>query len=187
MAGVAEAAVVLASVVIWSTVGSPSASPSDGASRSPTPSTAAVQPLTSGAGPSGSPVGLAGGCPAEFAGQARCPAEPECFDQLQLTGGVARAGRLNCSARHTWETFAMADLPGAQSTVDHRSVSSDRQVLAVCSPATLALVAGFSAIDWRIEVLPPTPEAIRAGDRAYRCLAGRGPGALTGPTLGHAP
>jgi hypothetical protein len=36
---------------------------------------------------------------------------------------------------------------------------------------------------WRLEVLPPSKAALTAGDRSYRCLAGKGPDELEGPTL----
>jgi hypothetical protein len=100
---------------------------------------------------------------------------------------VARADRLDCTRRHTWETFAIADLSVSSSSTDYRAVSADPQVKAVCNTMTLALVAGAEVSGWRIDVLPPTADAVRGGDRSFRCVAGKTDNGLVGPQIGRSP
>jgi serine/threonine protein kinase len=118
------------------------------------------------------------GCPAASvrAAAARCPAAPECWDGLVVISGDASAGRLPCTGRHIWETFAIAILPSDVRTFDQNIVQANRAVRAVCStPVLLASRRGqarqIPASGWDIEVLPPDEAAFNSGARAYRCVA----------------
>ncbi|NNJ63251.1 MAG: protein kinase [Dactylosporangium sp.] len=183
--GIAEALVALAALGAYVLTGDegdrPKRTTSDAASASASPAGPATAEQPGFPSVVASDVGT--GCPSAVTSAARCPTRPECYDVLVVTGGAASAKRLDCAARHTWEVFAVGELPAAAMSADHRVVASNPQVKEVCSMTTLALVAGFGALNWRTEVLPPTADAWRAGDRTYRCLAGQGTNALVGPGL----
>jgi len=162
--------------------GSPSASTTPG-SAPPTSSPPSSSPPSSA-----SPSNPVGSCllSTMFAGAA-CVTTPECYGQLTFPGGVAHAASLSCQAPHTWEVFALGKLPASVTAVDYRSVKSNASVQQVCSSLTLGTLPTVGlghAADWQIDVLPPTPEAFRAGDHTYRCLAGKGPNKLTQPQFG---
>ncbi len=180
IAGVAEVLVVLVSVAVWSIADKPAAGRSGPQAASPmTAATTGVTALPGSTGPS-----VSGDVCAAMAGQdVHCPDAPECYDEISVVAGVARAGRLDCAARHTWEVFAVAELPAEVTTAAYAAVSENPQVRAVCSTTTLMSVARFRAAGWRTDVLPPAPQALRSGDRAYRCLAGRGRDVLVGPQV----
>ncbi|GAB3796422.1 hypothetical protein [Micromonospora zhanjiangensis] len=77
------------------------------------------------------------------------------------------------------------DLPVAATADDYQTVKAEPAVRLVCGAGTFKQSIGLpAAADWKFEVLPPTPEATAGGERTYRCLAGKGAGALAGPTLG---
>ncbi len=101
-------------------------------------------------------------------GSASCITGAECYDSAKK--------QVACGGRHTWEAFAFADLPAGVATAD---AAQNAEVRKVCSRFTLLLVdPNTVSAQWRIDVLVP-----RANNRTYRCLAGKGPNALSGPQL----
>jgi hypothetical protein len=121
------------------------------------------------------------GCLVPLPGGGRCPTDVECFGPVASSGS---ATKLPCAGRHTWETFAEGDLPASATAVDHASVRAQPVVRQVCAEASFVSVTLLmNAKGWVFDVLPPDPESFAAGDRTYRCLAGKGRDGLTGPTL----
>jgi hypothetical protein len=109
---------------------------------------------------------------------ANCPPADECFDQLRVADGVEQAPILSCTGPHTWEVFAV----GRLSSNEYPAVKGDPAVKRLCSAAVLATV-DLGAVGWRVDVLPPAPEAYADGDRTFRCLAGTGPNRQTRPAF----
>ncbi|GIF77110.1 hypothetical protein Asi02nite_66280 [Asanoa siamensis] len=108
------------------------------------------------------------GCVVDLPG-GDCPDELECY-------GDRPVERVSCSGAHTWEAFAIGRMPAAVTTVDQ--LRTDPAVRRLCGPATFSAVTlRMDVRDWTLDVLPS------AADGTYRCLAGRGPDALSGPTL----
>lgn len=140
-------------------------------------------------GPTATATATAGGgalpgCLSPLSGGVRCPTEIECFGAAQASGRELRAERVPCTGRHTWETYALGDLPDAVPATDHSAVTKDRTVRQVCGETSFrAVTLLMDAGGWRFEVLPPDAEAVADGDRTYRCVAGKGTDQLTGPTL----
>jgi hypothetical protein len=123
-------------------------------------------PAHSSPSPSPSTNGVA--CGPGVPGDATCIAEAECYDSAKKS--------IDCDGRHTWEAFAFATLPNGVRPAD---AVQNSQVRKVCSRYTLLLVDPNTATgQWRVDVLVPT-----SNDRTYRCLAGKGPNALSGPQL----
>ncbi len=102
-----------------------------------------------------------------------CAATPECYDAPSADQKVP------CAQPHAWEVFALIDLPAGVTAVDQASVSSNPLVHNACSGVNVATLDP-SLYQWRVDVLPPTPEALRGGDRTVRCLAGPASGKATG-------
>ncbi|MFB9238533.1 serine/threonine-protein kinase [Plantactinospora siamensis] len=147
------------------------------------PSSAAGPSRPAGRPSSGAAAGLPG-CRSGLPAGARCPTSTECFGPVRIRGTAAEAQPVACAGRHTWETYALGELPA---DVDPRDEDAVRAAAGgrVCTTATFARVTGLaSAGGWRFEVLPPDRTAAAAGDRSYRCLAGRGVDGLVGPSLG---
>ncbi|WP_428963221.1 serine/threonine-protein kinase [Micromonospora fluostatini] len=144
--------------------------------------TSVVSRTTSPAGPWGALPGCLPGTGGEAAlpGGARCAPELECFGPVLVRGGQARAARVSCDGRHTWESFAEGDLPAGLVGAGHDEVRGDPTVQAACGPQTFRLTSGMAPTGWNLEVLPPVED--EAGG-FYRCLAGRGVDALAVPTL----
>jgi eukaryotic-like serine/threonine-protein kinase len=117
-------------------------------------------------------------CPLAPAGAAHCVTAAECFDAVTVTGGVATARTVACADPHLWEVFAIGQLPEALVGARQAQIKQNDQVRRICN-ATNARNLDSEAT-WQVEVLPPSPDEIRSGDRAYRCLAGRPPAKLTG-------
>jgi serine/threonine protein kinase len=109
----------------------------------------------------------------------RCASTPECFGVLTVDGTVAHAATMACDGPHTWEVFALDSLPASVTSVDYLKIKDNGYVRSACNGTNLALV-DFDAFSWRIDVLPPSPDAFRSGDRTFRCLAGP----LTGTSVG---
>ncbi|OLB79074.1 MAG: hypothetical protein AUI14_11405 [Actinobacteria bacterium 13_2_20CM_2_71_6] len=124
-----------------------------------------------------------GGCMLRAIG-ASCPASPQCFDALSVSGGVASARALPCTQPHTWEVFALGTLPSGAPGVAYQSVKADENVVRLCSASVLVLV-DMDARTWLVDVLPPSPEAFAGGDRTFRCLAGTGPNQQSASAFGH--
>jgi eukaryotic-like serine/threonine-protein kinase len=127
------------------------------------------------AGPSGPTSGRTpGSCVfTVFDPAARCPGRAECFDELAVDDGVARAATLPCDSTHTWETFVLGTLPDSVESVAHDEVKEQPGVRSLCTEINLLAIAP-DLEDWRVDVLPPTPEAFEQGDRTFRCLGGKG-------------
>jgi hypothetical protein len=123
------------------------------------------------------PAASSAACPLTPSGTARCVTTAECFDQVTVNGGVARAPKVACAGPHLWEAFALASLPRGLDNANHTTIKRNPEVLQVCSAANARRLNAESP--WQIEVLPPSREQVRAGDRTYRCLAGRPPAKLT--------
>jgi tRNA A-37 threonylcarbamoyl transferase component Bud32 len=134
----------------------------------------------SASGPSQPSIGI-GDCMLGAVG-ASCPTNPECFDTLTVTSGVARARTLPCTRPHTWEVFALGQLPSDAPSPGYPQVKAQQNVARVCNPAILLLV-DMNARSWQVDVLPPSPEAFAGGDRTFRCLAGTGPNRQTAPVF----
>jgi hypothetical protein len=121
-------------------------------------------------GPTPSATAALGTCGPLVGAGALCSDTPECFD--------AKPAPVDCAGRHTWEVFAYGALPAGSQISD----KGDQTVSAVCSRPTLISVS-MSASTWRIEVLLPSLAEQKAGPTTFRCLAGKGDGALTGEQL----
>nr|MDT0660069.1 protein kinase [Micromonospora sp. DSM 115978] len=139
--------------------------------------------------PTQRPPELAGGalrgCLAPLPSGGRCPAEMECFGPMRVSRSEARAERVPCGGRHTWETYAKGDLPAEVDVTEHEAIKADSVVRQICAENTFRTTTLLiDTTGWQFEVLPPTGEALAVGDRVFRCLAGRGVHGLTGPTLG---
>jgi tRNA A-37 threonylcarbamoyl transferase component Bud32 len=145
-----------------------------------------------GASPSLDPLRATGaqtlpGCLVPLPATARCPDTVECFGAVRVQGGAVAAETLACGDRHTWEVYAIGDLPAGATPADLPRVRADESVRRVCNEGNFRTVSLRMDGGWRFEVLPPTAAALAAGDRRFRCLAGLGPDRLTGPTLARAP
>jgi serine/threonine protein kinase len=139
----------------------------------PKPSPTALVPTTGVPLPS-----LAGGalpgCLLPITG-GRCPEELECYGPADAEGPGIRAPRVDCGGRHTWEAYAVGDLPAG---ADPDDIADEPAVEALCTDSTfMRTTLLFSTAGWEFEVLRPE------GDRTFRCLAGKGRNALQGPTL----
>jgi eukaryotic-like serine/threonine-protein kinase len=111
-----------------------------------------------------------------------CPASATCFGRMTVSHGVASAKSLSCRGTHTWEVFAIGTLPSGLATVDYQAVRGTEAVQGLCNSVTLGLV-DLGAVAWQIDVLPPTPDAYAAGERTFRCLAGKGVNSLHQPVF----
>ncbi|MEV4536853.1 serine/threonine-protein kinase [Asanoa sp. NPDC049518] len=116
------------------------------------------------------------GCVVPLPSGGACPGDLECYaDDVE---------RVPCGDVHTWEVFAVGEVPPSVTTVDRQSLRADPTVQEVCGRSTFASVTLLmSTQGWKLDVLPPDAAALASGDRTYRCLAGRGPDALETPTL----
>lgn len=138
-------------------------------------------PSAAGAATAPAPRGPLPGCLNPLPGDGRCPAELECFGPITEGDAGPRAERVPCDGRHSWEVFAVGELPGG---IDPAAIEEHPVVQEVCGERSFRLVTlGMAATGWQFRVLPPDAEALASGDRTYRCLAGRGPDSLIGPTL----
>jgi hypothetical protein len=109
----------------------------------------------------------------------RCASTAECFAAMAVDGGVVQAASTPCDRPHTWEVYALDTLPPGVVGADYRTIKNDVYVRNACSGSTLALI-DFQALAWHVDVLPPSPDALRAGDRTFRCVAGPAAGTSTG-------
>ncbi|BCB85691.1 serine/threonine-protein kinase [Phytohabitans suffuscus] len=140
----------------------------------PTPSPTALVPTTAAPLPSALAGGALPGCLLPVAG-GRCPDELECYAAAEAGGPGIRAQRVDCDGRHTWEAYAVGDLPAG---ADPDAVADDPAVRSLCTDSTfMRTTLLLSTQGWQFEVLRPDD------DRTFRCLAGKGRDALQGPTL----
>jgi serine/threonine protein kinase len=124
------------------------------------------------------------GCLIPLPAGGRCPPDAECFGPVSPGRDEVRAARVPCTGRHTWEAWAVGDLPASVTSVDHATVVNEPTVRQVCAAATFTTVTLLmSTQGWEFEVLPPAAGDFETGDRTFRCLAGKGDDALTEPTL----
>jgi hypothetical protein len=120
------------------------------------------------------PVQSSPACPLSPAGAAQCVEQPECFDGVTVRSGVVvRAPEVACTEPHLWEVFATARLPDGLDTASHNTIKQNAQVRQVCSAANAKSLDPRQS--WQVEVLPPSRDQVRAGNRTYRCLAGTPP------------
>jgi hypothetical protein len=112
-------------------------------------------------------------CPLSPAGTAQCVRAPECFNGVTVQSGQARAPVVECTEPHLWEVFATASLPAGLDTASHNAIKQNAAVRQVCSATNAKALS--TEQNWQVEVLPPTRDQIRAGNRTYRCLAGKPP------------
>jgi hypothetical protein len=144
------------------------------ASRPATPTASAVT-ISPGAGGLVLP-----GCLALRPEHGRCPDKLECFGSAFPEGGVLTAPVVPCAGRHTWEAYAVGELPdGTRPAV----AGSNPAVRRLCNEGNFRIVSLRLDAGWRFEVLPPGQDAYDSGERTYRCLAGKGLDRLNGPTL----
>ena len=159
----------------------PTMSPSGGVRTTdsplpPTTSNGATVPAGAGALPGCALVSLPGG--------GRCTDELECFGLMKIVGTEASASRVSCDGRHTWEAYAMGDLPAEVDAADYEAIWKDPTVQQVCNDNTFRVATLLRSTGaWQFQVLPPNGAELAPGERTFRCLAGKGPNALTGPTL----
>jgi tRNA A-37 threonylcarbamoyl transferase component Bud32 len=139
----------------------------------PGPSATTLSPKSSGTA-----AGVSCGLTAASASM-RCAATPECFGALTVQSGIVQAAATACEKPHTWEVFALDTLPTSVTSVDYPKIKDNGYVRSACNDTNLALV-DFEAFSWRVDVLPPSPDAFHSGDRTFRCLAGP----LTGTSVG---
>ena len=149
----------------------PNPSPTRGGTRSAAATPSRTPPLGGFALP---------GCLALLPERGRCPDGLECYDELSGSGDVPSADTVPCAGRHTWEVFALGDLPASADPAD---AESDAGVRALCNEGSFRVISLRLEQGWQFDVLPPSRKAFDSGDRTYRCLAGRGPDKLNGPTL----
>jgi hypothetical protein len=102
---------------------------------------------------------------------------------VRVDGGVGTAETVACGDRHTWEVYAVGDLPAGATPADLPRARAGDIVRRVCNEGNFRTVSLRMDQGWRFEVLLPTAAGLTAGDRTFRCLAGKGPDRLTGPTL----
>jgi serine/threonine protein kinase len=108
-------------------------------------------------------------CPPPAPDGLTCVRTPACYDVFKK--------KIDCKGKHTWEEFAYGELPTGVKPAD---APKNQDVRRACSFVTLVAVDANTALaQWDIEVLVPT-----GSSRTYRCIAGRGPNALTGPQIG---
>ena len=147
--------------------------PGDHPVAQPTPTPKPSQTVTVGQVPRGCALPL---LPLPAGG--RCPTTLECFGEAQATAKVP------CDGQHTWEVFALGTVPASATEITRETLRDDPGVRQVCGQSSFTSVTLLiSTQGWTFDVLPPDEKALETGDRTYRCLAGRGPNALTGPTL----
>ncbi|WP_281895942.1 serine/threonine-protein kinase [Phytohabitans aurantiacus] len=168
LAGLATLVVALmVSAGTWYAVGAPGPDPTPTAVSTTEPIIGATSLSAGGALP-GCLVPINGG---------RCPEAEECYGPVSTTGGKVRAEQVPCAGRHTWESYAIGDLPSGLAGAGLAKVKADPAVKALCSRFTFSQTTLiFSPEGWQFEVLP--------GEGDFRCLAGKGTNALTGHTLG---
>jgi serine/threonine protein kinase len=108
----------------------------------------------------------------------KCPDAPECYDGISTSGQALNAVKRDCNERHTWEVFALGELPADTPSTGVRTAAER-----VCNFTTLTTLGGFDKATWRIEVLGPTADELRAGNRTYRCLGGNPGKQFTSPQM----
>jgi serine/threonine protein kinase len=110
-------------------------------------------------------------------GKAYCPDQLECYTRRADSGHLAR--KVSCARPHSWEVFAVGELPSGVEPHDRDAVTTDPIVRAVCSTKTFRrTTTRTDSREWALSVLPPT-----TADRVFRCLAGQGVNQLRGPVL----
>ena len=160
---VVVALLVAVSAGAWYAAGRPDPKPSPTAQL---PTTGAPLPSLAGGALPGCLLPVAGG---------RCPDVLECYGPADADGPGINAQRVDCSGRHTWEAYAVGDLPAG---ADPDDVADQPAVQSLCTDSTfMRTTLLLSTQGWEFEVLRPE------GDRTFRCLAGKGRNALQGPTL----
>ncbi|MGI8328897.1 protein kinase domain-containing protein [Actinomadura scrupuli] len=163
--------------------GDPGHGPTGGGSAAGSPGGAAA----AGANAYGGAQTVTENCPAATVpgGRARCVKTAECWGGMVVEFGSARAGRVDCTLAHTWETFAIAPLPADAQTWNQDDVSHNPTVRKICARAVVSRsltgkAVRYRAAGWQIDVLPPTQAQYDQGARTFRCVAGLGLDRLRG-------
>jgi hypothetical protein len=112
-------------------------------------------------------------CPLSPPGEARCVTTAECFERISIAGAVVTPRPVACTESHVWEAFALGQLPAGLDNAPYTKIRQHTDVARVCSSANASLFSTEQA--WQVEVLPPTRDQLAAGDRTFRCVAGRPP------------
>jgi len=124
------------------------------------------------------------GCLLPLRNGLRCPMDLECFGPVSSARPPSPTGEVACGGRHTWEAFVIGDLPEDLVSADRSTVWADPSIRQACGESSFRTVSLLiDTTGWRFDVLLPDAETVASGDRAFRCLAGKGPGELVGPTL----
>jgi hypothetical protein len=110
---------------------------------------------------------------------AACVKTPECWAGVNDFNGVITAESVPCAQPHSWQTFAIAMMPGESATFDVNIVQANPAVQALCSAKVLLASRTGAALQvpqsaWSIQVMPPDEAAYNTGVRTVRCLAGHG-------------
>ncbi|MFC4534791.1 serine/threonine-protein kinase [Sphaerisporangium dianthi] len=179
-----------AAIMVWEgrDPGTTTTAPSDPGRAASAPASApAASPATStAASPAAVPGGVFGpvatttaSCPAAavIGAKAACGQKAECWGGMVVITGDVSINRRGCEATHTWETFAIAPLPADGITSDMQELEAHPVVKRLCSPQVLlrsryGAARRVPAGRWLVSVLPPSPEAFKAGVRVYRCVGG---------------
>lgn len=133
-----------------------------------------------GSGPAGT---VLPNCNLTLRPELRCPDDLECFNG-RMSNSPRTLTVAACTGRHTWETFAVGELPTRLRAADHATIRADRAILEACGAESFRLLTlRMDANDWQYAVLLPDAADLAAGENRYRCLAGKGPNQLFGPTL----
>jgi tRNA A-37 threonylcarbamoyl transferase component Bud32 len=104
---------------------------------------------------------------------AHCPGSLECYTRVAETG----THRVSCTKWHSWEVFAVGELPAGVEPGDRDAVTTHPVVRQICSTTTFRrTTTRTDGRQWALSVLP-------AADRTFRCLAGQGRDELRGPVL----
>ncbi|WP_232234528.1 serine/threonine-protein kinase [Actinoplanes sp. N902-109] len=100
-----------------------------------------------------------------------CPDRLECFQASE---------KVACTARHSWESFAVGVLSSGVDPGDRAAVTTDPRVLKICNRTIFRRTTSRTdSTEWALSVLPAS-----SGRRTFRCLAGQGADRLSGPVLG---
>jgi hypothetical protein len=118
-------------------------------------------------------------CPAAQVGdaQAACVEKAECWSgMVVINGEIESIRRLPCDQDHTFETYAIALVPGDVADPYTDVLEAHPTVRKVCSMETLLAsrygdALQFGAERWQPEILPPSSDDKSTELGVYRCVA----------------
>ncbi|QSB05869.1 serine/threonine-protein kinase [Natronoglycomyces albus] len=110
-------------------------------------------------------------CTLDMAGVA-CVAEPVCFNGAPGDD----IAELACDNPHTWEAYAIGQLPEEVSEPTHQEALQSSIVTDACvdghrEDGPLQEFVGADRVSWETDVHLPTAEAFANGDRTFMCIA----------------